>query len=265
MAEYHTIRKDGSMNLIQASILGLIQGFTEWLPVSSSGHLVVAQEMMDLTIPVALDVMLHTGTLLAVVIFFWKDICKILKSVLAFKTKDENFKLFLYVLVGTIPTVIIGFTFLNFFESLFSDVRAVGVGFIITGALLLLSKLKNGSKRLGWINSILIGIMQGISIAPGISRSGSTVSAGLLSGIKKEDVFRYSFLLSIPAIIGANVVEWSNLQTVDLGIYSVVGMVVSAVSGYLAIKIVYKTLLSRKFYLFSIYCFLAGAIVFVLI
>ena len=249
------------MDFIQAIILGLIQGFTEWLPISSSGHLVIAQKLMNLTIPVVFDVTLHVGTLIAVILFFWKDILKILKSAFTFKTKDENFRLLVYVLIGTISTAIIGFLFLKFFESLFSNVEAVGIGFLITGILLLFSKFRNDEKKLNWFKSLLIGTAQGISIAPGISRSGSTMSIGLLSGVKKSEVFKYSFLLSIPAIIGASVLEHSNLALSDLGIYSLIGMIVSAISGYAAIKIVHKILLSKKFYLFAIYCFLIGILV----
>jgi len=249
------------MDFIQVLILGLIQGLTEWLPISSSGHLVVVQKLMNLSTPVVFDVMLHVGTLLAVIVFFRKDILKILKSLLSLKTKDENFKLFIYILIGTIPTAVIGFLFLKFFESLFSNVKAVGIGFLITGALLLLSKLKNNNKNLNWFNSLIIGTIQGISIAPGISRSGSTISVGLLRGIKKEEVFKYSFLLSIPAIIGANVMEYKAFNLSDIGLYSIIGIIVSAISGYVALKIVHKMLLSEKFYLFAVYCFLVGIVV----
>jgi len=248
------------MDILQTVILGLVQGFTEWLPISSSGHLVIAQKLMNVTLPVAFDVMLHMGTLLAVIIFFWKDIMKILKSLLNLNLKDENFKLFIYVLIGTIPTAIIGLLFLKFFESLFSSVKYVGIGFLITAALLLFSKFRNGDKKLNWLKSLIIGLAQGIAIAPGISRSGSTMSVGLLSGVNKKDVFKYSFLLCIPAVIGASIIEYKSLAISDFGVHSVIGLIVAAVSGYFAIKIVHKVLLSEKFYIFAVYCFLAGLI-----
>jgi len=249
------------MDLLQAIVLALVQGFTEWLPVSSSGHLVIAQKLMGLSVPVAFDVFLHLGTLAAVVVFFWKDIVNILKSLPTFDTKDANFKLLLYIIVGTIPTAFIGLLFLKFFESLFSSGRAVGVGLLITGALLLSSKLRSGKKNLGWLSSLVMGVFQGIAIAPGISRSGSTISAGLFSGVNKDEVFRYSFLLSIPAILGATVLEYKGLALSDLGLYTVVGAAIAAVSGYVAIRIVRRVLLSERFYLFAIYCFLAGLLV----
>jgi undecaprenyl-diphosphatase len=249
------------MDLLQAIILSVVQGLTEWLPISSSGHLVIAQRLMGLSVPVAFDVFLHLGTLVAVVVFFWRDIVNILKSLLTLNTKDANFKLLVYIIIGTVPTAVIGLLFLQFFESLFSSGRAVGVGFLITGALLLSSKLRKGEKNLGWLSSLIMGIFQGIAIAPGISRSGSTISAGLFSGVNKDEVFRYSFLLSIPAILGATVLEYRGLALSDLGLYTVVGAAIAAVSGYVAIRIVRRVLLSERFYLFAVYCFLAGLLV----
>jgi len=249
------------MDLLQAIVLALVQGLTEWLPISSSGHLVVAQRLMGLSVPVGFDVFLHLGTLVAVIVFFWRDIVNILRSLLTFDTKNANLKLLVYIIIGTIPTAVIGLMFLQFFESLFSSGRAVGVGLLITGVLLLSSKLRNGKKNLGWLSSLIMGIFQGIAIAPGISRSGSTISAGLFSGVNKDEVFRYSFLLSIPAILGATVLEYKGLALSDLGLYTVVGAAIAAVVGYIAIKIVLKMLLSERFYLFAIYCFLAGILV----
>lgn len=249
------------MDYLQSIVLGLIQGLTEWLPISSSGHLVLAQRLMNLTVPVGFDVMLHIGTLLSVVIFFWGDIKKILVSVFNRDVRDENFKLFTYVLIGSVPTAVIGFFLMKFFESLFLNVRAVGVGFLVTGLLLLLSRFWNNNKKLGWKSSLLIGTVQGVSIAPGISRSGSTISTGLFSGVKKEDVFKYSFLLSIPAIIGATIMEYGSVNMNDLCTYSAAGLVVAAFVGYFAIKTVKKILISDKFYWFAAYCFVLGAVV----
>jgi len=249
------------MDYLQSIVLGLIQGLTEWLPISSSGHLVLAQRLMNLTVPVGFDVMLHIGTLLSVVIFFWRDIKKILVSVFNRDVRDENFKLFTYVLIGSVPTAVIGFFLMKFFESLFLNIRAVGVGFLVTGLLLLLSRFWNNNKKLSWKSSLLIGTVQGVSIAPGISRSGSTISTGLFSGVKKEDVFKYSFLLSIPAIIGATIMEYGSVNMNDLCTYSAAGLVVAAFVGYFAIKAVKKILISDKFYWFAAYCFVLGAVV----
>jgi undecaprenyl-diphosphatase len=249
------------MDYLQSIVLGLIQGLTEWLPISSSGHLVLAQRLMNLTVPVGFDVMLHLGTLLSVVIFFWRDIKKILVSVFNRDVRDENFKLFTYILIGSVPTAVIGFFLMKFFESLFLNIRAVGVGFLVTGLLLLLSRFWNNNKKLSWKSSLLIGTVQGVSIAPGISRSGSTISTGLFSGVKREDVFKYSFLLSIPAIIGATIMEYGSADMNDLCTCSAAGLVVAAFVGYFAIKAVKKILISDKFYWFAAYCFVLGAVV----
>jgi undecaprenyl-diphosphatase len=246
------------MDFVQALILGLLQGLTEWLPISSSGHLAIAQRLMNLTIPVGFYALLHLGTLIAVVIFFFDDLEKIFKSVIRRDEKDENFKFFIKVLIGLIPTAIIALLFLSFFNSLFSNMKAVGIGFLITGTLLLLSRFGKGNKKLNRLNCLLIGIVQGISIAPGISRSGSTISTGLLRSVKKEEVFKYSFLLSIPVVIGWVILDFNTLLICDFSVYSVIGMFVSAVSGFIAIKIVYRMLLSEKFYLFAAYCFILG-------
>jgi len=249
------------MDLLQAIILAVVQGLTEWLPISSSGHLVIAQKLMGLTLPVAFDVFLHLGTLIAVVAFFWRDIARILKAFFTLDRASPDFKMAVYVIIGTIPTVIIGLAFEGFFESLFSSAQDVGVAFIVTGVLLLATKFRGGAKRLSWLTSIIMGVVQGIAIAPGISRSGSTMSIGLLSGVDKEQVFRYSFLLSIPAILGASILKYNEIAVSDMGLLTIIVAAIAAVVGYVAIVLVRRVLLSKKFYLFAIYCFLAGLLV----
>ena len=249
------------MDPLQAIILAVVQGLTEWLPISSSGHLVIAQKLMGLTLPVAFDVFLHLGTLVAVVAFFWRDIVRILKAFFTFDRASPDFKMAVYIIIGTIPTAIIGLAFEDFFESLFSSARDVGFAFIITGILLLATKFRGGTKKLSWLTSFVMGVVQGIAIAPGISRSGSTIAIGLLSGVDKEQVFRYSFLLSIPAILGASLLKYNEIAVSDLGLLTIIAAAIAAVIGYDAIVLVRRVLLSKKFYLFAIYCFLAGVLV----
>ena len=246
------------MDFIQVMLLALVQGLTEWLPISSSGHLVIAQALMGLTVPVAFDVLLHLGTLVSVLVYFWKDILAIARSVFSFDTKSMNFKLFLLVVAGSTPTAIIGYAFLNFFESLFENPVSVGFAFLVTGALLLSTRFRRGNWDLDWLRALVIGIVQGLAIAPGISRSGSTISAGLLCGVKKVEAFRYSFLLSIPGVLGAALLKHKEIALSDVNISALAGVTIAAVVGYLAIKFVSKMVLSDRFYLFSIYCFLAG-------
>src|SRR4030042_445914 len=249
------------MDFLQAIFLGLVQGLTEWLPVSSSGHLVIAQNLMGLEVPVAFDIALHAGTLLAVFVFFRKDILMLLKSLRKPSLKNPDFRLLFYVILGTIPTAIIGLAFLEFFESLFLSTKAVGLGLLITGVLLLLSRYGKSGRTLDGKRSLLVGIFQGFSIAPDISRSGATISGGLLSGVKREEVFRFSFILSIPAILGASLLEVGDISSSEMGILALAGAAVAAVSAYFARRIVQKALLSHRFHLFAAYCFALGAIV----
>jgi undecaprenyl-diphosphatase len=246
------------MELVWALFLAVVQGLTEWLPISSSGHLVLIQQLMSLDTTVAFDVLLHLGTLISVIAFFWRDILAILKSLFTLNTRDEHFKILLLLILGSIPAGIVALFFLEFFESLFTNLLVVGVGFIVTALILLLSRLHRGKKDLGWLVAIIMGLFQALAIIPGISRSGSTISSGLFCGVDKEKVFRFAFLLSIPAIIGASVLELVRTPSVVFEINSIAAAAVAAIVGYVAITIVKRFVLSNRFHLFAIYCFLLG-------
>ncbi len=266
-------------------MLGIVQGLTEWLPISSSGHLALVQLAMDLEIPIFYDVILHIGTLAGVFAIYRKDIAGILRSTVAFgkgssKRKSieeeggeeevgkypQGRRMLWLIILGTIPTGIIGLAFRSFFESSFYDPVSIAVGFIITGALVLVTGLlKPGQKKLGSADAILIGIGQGISIFSSISRSGATLSAGLFRGVEREQLVRYSFLLSIPAILGAAAIdvvvmdEQQKAQLASIGVESyIAGTVVSAAVGYASIRILIKLVIKGKFYLFAFYCFAIG-------
>ncbi|MGQ9759254.1 MAG: undecaprenyl-diphosphate phosphatase [Candidatus Methanomethylicaceae archaeon] len=241
------------MDLIQAVILAIIQGLTEWLPISSSGHLVIAQRALNLSLPVGFYAALHLGTLLAVLVYFRKEILSILIAFLRADVKSKDFRLGLYVISGTLPTVLLALLLRGYFESLFSSPQAASAGLLLTGVLLLSSKARRGFVNVDLPRSLLTGLFQGFSIAPGISRSGATISVALLSGVEIEEAFRYSFILSIPAIIGANVLEFGG--AFSLGYLSLVGFLIAALTGYIAIGIVRRVLLTNKLYLFSPYCF----------
>lgn len=247
------------MDLIQVLILAIIQGITEWLPISSSGHLVVVQEYFGLAPPVIFDVMLHIGTLLVVLIAFWEDVVGISKAVAKLDFKAEEGKLALFIIVGNIPTALIGLIFHDIFESFFYNQLAVGIALLGTGCMLYVSKYGKNSKEMGQLDAFLIGVAQGIAIIPGVSRSGVTIAAGLLSKLRKETVFRFSFLLSIPAIIGAAVFESRDMVlTEDSGITIGVGVIVAMIVGYLALRLLQKVLLRGKFHMFAFYCWLLG-------
>jgi len=250
------------INLISALFLGIVQGLTEWLPVSSSGHLVIVQQIMKIYVPLLFDVMLHFGTLLAVIVFFWKDIVKILKSLFKLDFKSKDGKLIPFIMIGTIPVALIGFIFHDIIKSFFSNLLAVGISLIITGIILLLTKKSQGKKELTLFDSILIGIAQAFALIPGISRSGATISTGLFRKIDKKTVFKFSFLLSIPAIIGANLLELIKEPIVETDILPLfICVITSALIGYLSLKILYSMLKKGKFYYFSFYCFILGLLV----
>ncbi|PIO06674.1 undecaprenyl-diphosphatase [Candidatus Woesearchaeota archaeon CG08_land_8_20_14_0_20_43_7] len=249
------------LTLIKAIILGIIQGITEWLPVSSSGHLVIFQRMLGLSVPVFFDILLHIGTLIAVVAVFHKDIMDMIKAVFTFRFQTVPGKLAIFIIIGSIPTAIIGFAFHDLFSSFFNSLLVVGIALIVTGIFLSVCERKEGKRSLDTKNAFLIGIAQGVAIIPGISRSGSTIGTALLLGIKKETAARYSFLLAIPAIIGAGIFEGKEIIFSSMDWLPVIaGVLTSAIIGYLCIKLLLRLIAKRKFHLFSIYCILVGVI-----
>ena len=272
------------MDIIQAIILGIVQGLTEFLPVSSSAHLVFVPEILKVQSSLVFDTILHVGSLVAVVIYFWKDIIHMLKSFFSslmdiprrqFREgiKEDKFKkLAWFVIIGTIPAGLAGVLFKDTFEALFNDVFIVGFFLIITGFLLWGSEMmsrrvnnKTSLKEMSVKNSILIGIAQAFAIAPGISRSGATISAGLFLGIERELAARYSFLLSIPAILGAALVQMKDISTIDVSAtVFIAGFIAAAVTGYIAIKIVLKLIQEKNLLIFAYYCWIIGPIAMIL-
>ena len=252
------------MNIFQSIILGIVQGLTEFLPVSSSGHLVIITKLLGLKPNIAFDVMLHFATLLAVCVYFAPDIAQIIRSFIFHRSmKDPYFKLGLLIIVASIPTAIIGFSFSDAFESMFSSITYVSFFLILTGILILtaesLGRSKKNIKKTGFIDSIIIGIAQGCAIAPGLSRSGTTVSASLLMGLERNFAAKFSFLLSIPAILGASVFKSSAILT-GINIATISGFIFSAVSGYIAIMLFIRLIEKRNIRIFAYYCFLIAGI-----
>jgi undecaprenyl-diphosphatase len=246
------------MNLYQSIFLGMIQGLTEFLPVSSSGHLVIAQALIpNFTQPgVLFDVVLHAGTLFSVIIFFRKKLLGL---------DRQYIKL---LLVGTIPAVILGFLFKDFFESLFSVVKLVGVTLILTAALnYFTDKFDTPKSDISPADSLFIGIFQAFAIVPGISRSGSTIFAGTKKGIARKSAAEFSFLLSLPAVFGANLLEIVSLDSfsdVKATPY-ILGFIAAFFSGLFAIKLVFQSLSEKKFKIFSAYCLILGLITLLLL
>lgn len=252
--------------MIEILILAVIQGITEWLPISSSGHLVVAQKYMHLTLPVFFDVILHVGSLLVVLIVFRSEIFKILRAVAHLDFKSEEGKLALLIILGSIPTTIIGFVFKATFESFFSNLLAVGIAFLIMGVFLFISESgRNQNRQLNHLDAVLIGVAQGVALIPGISRSGITITTGLLRKVEKQTAFTFSFLLFIPAVLGATIgkaLEATNLAVADLSYVSILfGLAITVVVGYFSLKLLLKIVLRGRFHLFAYYCWALGLIV----
>jgi len=251
------------VSFAETAILGLIQGLTEWLPVSSSGHLAVVKELFGWQSSVLLYVLLHLGTLAVVVIFFRKDILGILQTIVKRDFESKEGKLGLFIIVGSAPTGVIGFVFKDLFEAFFDNMLVVGLALLVTGFLLYFADRRESKKALTYMDSFLVGIAQGIAIIPGISRSGATIATGLLRGVEREQAFAFSFLLSIPATIGAAFAESGDLPLLISGADTaavVVGVATSMVVGYLSLKALQKILLKRKFHWFAPYCWTIGAL-----
>lgn len=239
------------MNMIQAGFLGILQGLTEFLPVSSSGHLVIAQSLMPGFVQpgVLFDVMLHVGTLSAVLLYFRKTLAGL----------DKNYLLLLFI--GSLPALVVGLLFQNFFEGLFSGTLIVGIALIITSIVnYLTDKAKKKKSDFNYLDSFLVGIAQAIAIIPGISRSGSTIFAATRLGIDRRKAAEFSFILSIPAIFGASILQLTKYFSHVNGSFTTyfIGFIFAFVTGYFAISLVIKTLLSKRFIFFAVYCGVVG-------
>lgn len=252
--------------LIKTVILGMIQGFTEFLPISSSGHLLVARKLFGLSeAGLLLDTMLHVGTLLAVIMVFWRDILEMIKKPFSHLT--------LLIIVGTIPTGIIGLLFKDFFEELARTGVTVGWEFIATGLILWYSdEIKNrGFKQtddITFSDSFIVGALQGAAILPAISRSGLTIAGCMFQRIDRKAAARFSFLLSIPAIMGAAVVQVPDLLEGGLGdigyLPLVLGTLAAAVSGYIAVKWMLEIIQRGSLKGFAVYVWALGGVVLLL-
>ena len=250
--------------LIRAVILGIIQGLTEWLPISSTGHLKIAEKALGLTVPVLFDVVLHLGTLAVVIAFFRRDVQKILSALKILDFRSDYGKFIPLIVVGTIPTMIIGLAFHLFLENVIQEISFIAVAFIACGVMLFFAKVgREKVDEISFSEAFLIGVAQGVAVIPGLSRSGLTITVALLLGIRREKAFKFSFLLSIPAVIGALALtlytESKALAASSLGLAEIaVGTVVAMIVGYFALKLLWKTLAKGKLHLFAFYCWAMG-------
>lgn len=280
------------MSLLQSVLMGLIQGLTEFLPVSSSGHLALFKILFNVNTDTGLlfDVMLHVGTLLAVCIVYYKDIIHLVKefigmvvdciynlTVLIGKRGQGVYrhvihngyrKFVMLVIVSTIPTGILGFVASDLVTAASEILFVPGICLIITALLLFICdhvpEGRKKPKQVSYANAFIVGICQGIATLPGISRSGTTITACTLSGFDRKFAVKYSFIMSIPAILGAMVLQLKDIGSAaidksQIGIYAI-GMLIAAVVGYICIKAMLMIVKKRKFTYFSIYCLIVGAI-----
>lgn len=252
--------------MLAAVIWGLVQGLTEFLPVSSSGHLVVVPDFLDrIGVDVAppslaVSAVLHLGTLLAVLVYFRADIWKVLRL----RKEPEGRKIAILVAVGTIPALA-GFPLKDSIETIQEDVTKVGVALIATGLILVLGqRLARGRRPLTDatpLDSFVIGVGQALALVPGISRSGATIAAGNGRGLDPAEAARFSFLLGIPAIAGAGLLSLPDLENSGgLTAELIVALVVAAVSGYVAIAFLLATIRSVGLLPFALYCFIVGTL-----
>jgi undecaprenyl-diphosphatase len=272
------------MDIVQALVLGLVQGATEFIPVSSSGHLVLVPWLMGWQKPaLVFDTTLHLGTIVAVVAFFWRDLIGLawawLRSLfmrdravaegsMSLPPYFAQARLAWLLIIGTTPAAMMGIVLGDFFESLFDSPLRVAVLLLLTGLILALSERVGPRDReidsLFLFGAMLIGLAQGCAIAPGISRSGATIAMGLLLGLKRDLSARYSFLLATPIVIGAGLLQLLELFSEgapisQLGLLAL-GFVAAALSGYFCIKFLLSYLVRRTLYPFALYCWLAGGI-----
>ncbi|NPA24987.1 MAG: undecaprenyl-diphosphate phosphatase [Deltaproteobacteria bacterium] len=257
------------MSLFNAIILGIIQGLTEFLPVSSSGHLVIAEHLLPgwHEPGIVFEILLHLATLLAVLIFFRHDLLKLIRSLYSSGPESRRQRRFLIMLIlATIPTGIIGIAGKKFFVSLFDRLDVVGGMLLVTALLLWLAESRKAEKmrekEFSSGKALLVGIVQGLAILPGISRSGSTIATAMLSGIEPKTAARFSFILSIPAISGAALLNLKEMQAIpgDQLVACAGGAVAALLTGLLALKLLIMILEERRLRIFAVYCAAIGSL-----
>lgn len=264
------------MELLQAFILGMVQGLGEFLPISSSAHLIITPWLFGWPDQgLAFDVALHWGTLFAVVGYFRNDIWLLAKGFLHSllpSTRDLEAnpyqKLSWLILLATIPAAIFGKLLESRVESSFRNPLLIAITLSVVGIILYVvdkygAKLKN-LNHISWVNSLIVGLSQAIAIVPGISRSGATMIAGLAQGFKRQDAAKFSFLMSIPIILGAGVLKLPEIAEIQNHAQLAVGFISSAVFGFLAIKYMLKYIANRSFAIFTWYRLILAAVIFIL-
>lgn len=267
------------MSVFQSIILGIVQGLTEFLPVSSSGHLVVFQDLLGLVShSLAFDIAVHIGTLLSILTIYRTLVWRLLKGVVAVgKTRKwtAESRLVFLVIIGSIPTAIIGFGLKDTFEQLFNSLQAVAIFFLVTGGLLFATRFAKSDPgpslqssknvnldsvfEISIFKALVIGFSQGLAIAPGISRAGTTIAAGMLLGLPRNLAAMFSFILSIPAILGAGLLEFKDVSwTPEVVLPMCVGLITAYLFGLIGLWAVLKVVRQGRLEVFCIYLWILG-------
>ncbi|MDY3014098.1 MAG: undecaprenyl-diphosphate phosphatase [Evtepia sp.] len=271
------------MNFLSSIFLGLVQGIAEFLPISSSGHLSLFQHFFGMSDPESsmfFNVLLHLGTLIAIFVYYWKDIVALFKELILiiknlFSKKEKGEKpqrlsprgrMIVMIIVATLPLFVV-YPIKDQVEKLYGNTVFVGFALLVTGTLLFFSdriaKGKKAARSTTMVDALLIGVGQAVAVVPGLSRSGTSISVGMMRGLKRKFAVRFSFLLSIPAVLGANIVSIGDAvkEGIDVSLLPayIVGTIVAAVSGYFAIRLVNLLADKGKFGNFAYYCWGIGA------
>jgi undecaprenyl-diphosphatase len=275
------------MSIFEAIILGIVQGLTEFLPISSTGHLTVVGKLMGLVSVehpeqwTSFIAVIQLGTLVAILIYFWNDLWNIAKDFLSdniitrkgFAEQSFNSKMGWFIILGSIPVVVIGLGFKDAIHGAFTkSLNVIAISLIVLGIILAIAektgKFKKELKDIKWYDALLIGLAQSLALIPGSSRSGTTITAGIFLGFKRETAARFSFLLSVPAILGSGLLElYEALDFIDSSgiITLIVATIFSLISGYLTISFLLKFLRTNTTYVFVFYRILAGATILFLV
>ncbi|HIE43355.1 MAG TPA: undecaprenyl-diphosphate phosphatase [Candidatus Omnitrophica bacterium] len=245
--------------LTDAFILGIVQGIAEWLPISSSGHLVLAQHFFNLEGGISFDVFLHLSSLTVIVIFFRNDILHVAKALITSDTKSYEFKFAIYVVSASVVTVIVGLILKNW-ESLLTNLNVVGLSFLFTTVLLFLSR-RETYEKLDLKKAIFVGFMQGVALLPGVSRSGSTIAGAKIVGVNDKDAFRFSFLILLPAIVGAIILKFEKIALLPPR-FLLVGFSTSLVLSFISLTLLKKVVLKNRLHYFGYYCLFLSILTF---
>lgn len=266
------------MTIFESLILGILQGITEFLPISSSGHLVIGESLLGLQVETlkSFDVVVHLGTFSAIIIYFWNDIIGLFKGLFSYvglakksSHNQEYRNLIGYILIGTVPAVFVGLFLGDSIDFLFRSTFYVGLWMIVVAEIFLLaewaSKKFKKEENLNWKKAIVIGLAQSVALIPGVSRSGSTIAAGLFQGISRERAARFSFLLALPAIFGAGLLTALKVYKSGSGLYVeflplVIGFIASAVAGFASVYFLMKFLKKHSLNVFAYYLFAIGGV-----